>query len=392
MAARGYSLALGFLCLAIYLLARTLIRLAKPTQWEILNHARAVSVCVALSFCANFSFAYANAFLLLAAFFTWLFPRRNCGTIACSRLALACAFPAFVVIYVLVGSVLSTFLRDQLFWGGHSIAKSWNEIHQASFEQAPFNEYLVNPSLGNFLRSLQAHIVGSAITLAVVYFVLLLWTRPLRSFQAKSRLLLAGCLTAVLVLTLATHWLQFKFLKIPLPLERTSLFLVPLSMAIVGAVFSVAPSNVMERAVRGLGTVILCIASVFFIGTLRDSFFRMWRSGADVKAAFPVILKLCRKVGVREVASDQNIAASLNFYKLLYRADDLSEFPNLDNMPSGKAIYVLFQQQYADFIRTEGLQVAYHGPTSDLVVAIRPAQSTRVMFLRNNAPPLRAKR
>jgi hypothetical protein len=98
----------------------------------------------------------------------------------------------------------------------------------------------------------------------------------------------------------------------------------------------------------------------------------MWRSGADVKAAFPVILKLCRKVGVREVASDQNIAASLNFYKLLYRADDLSEFPNLDNMPSGKAIYVLFQQQYADFIRTEGLQVAYHGPTSDLVVAIRP--------------------
>ena len=108
----------------------------------------------------------------------------------------------------------------------------------------------------------------------------------------------------MLVLTLLAHWLQFKLLKIPLPLERTSIFFVPLLTAVTGAVLSVAPSNLMERVVRGLGITILCLTGLFFIGALRDSYFREWRSCADLKAAFPVILDLCRRAGVREVTSD----------------------------------------------------------------------------------------
>jgi hypothetical protein len=85
----------------------------------------------------------------------------------------------------------------------------------------------------------------------------------------------------------------------------------------------------------------------------------------------PTVL-LCRRAGVREVASDLGYPAILNFYRILYKAKDLDEFPNLEKMPSGKPIYVLPEEHYADFIRTEGLQVAWHGPTSGLVVAIRP--------------------
>src|SRR6266481_3844443 len=61
VAARGYGLALGFFSLAVYLFARTLVRLEKPSERDILNYATAISASVALSFCANFSFAYANA-------------------------------------------------------------------------------------------------------------------------------------------------------------------------------------------------------------------------------------------------------------------------------------------------------------------------------------------
>jgi len=369
VAARGYGLALGFLSLAVYLFARALVRLEKPSERDILNYATAISASVALSFCANFSFAYANAFLL-AALLAWAcLEQRKRGVIAYARLALAGTFPASLVVFALTGSVLAGFRRDQLIWGVHSLTQTWGDIYEASF--AELNQYLVNPLLADFLRAFQPLIVPVAASVVIVYLVLLLLTLQLRHIYTRSRLLLAGCLAGVLVLTLLAHWLQFKLLKIPLPFERTSLFLVPLLTAIVGAVLSVAPSSLMERAARGLGVAVLCITSLYFIGALRDSYFREWRICADVKAAFPVILDLCRRAGVREVASDLNYPASLNFYRVLYKVNDLI-FPDLEKIPSGKPIYVLPEYQYADFIRRDGLQVAYHGSVSDLVIVIRP--------------------
>jgi hypothetical protein len=68
VAARGYGLALGFLGLAMYLLAKTIVRTgAEPSERMILNRAAGISVCVGFSICANFSFAFANGFLLLVA-------------------------------------------------------------------------------------------------------------------------------------------------------------------------------------------------------------------------------------------------------------------------------------------------------------------------------------
>jgi hypothetical protein len=378
VAARGYGLAIGFFSLAMYLFAQTLVRLEEPSEREILNHAKAVSACAALSFCANFSFAYTNALLVLVALFTWAWlQQRKRGLIACVHLALACSFPAFVIVFVLTGSVLAGFPRAQLIWGCDSLIQTWSDIHNSSF--ADLNQYLVNPLLAGFLRAFQTYIVGAGAGLGIVYLVLLFLTRQRQYSRSRSRLLLAGSLAVVLVLTALGHWLQFKMLKIPLPFERTSLFFVPLSTAIIGVVLSVAPSNLIERVLRGLGIAILSIAGVYFIGALRDSYFREWRGGADVKAAFPVILDLCRRAGVRDVVSDVNYASSLDFYRVLYKVSDLNEFRNdIEKMPSGKPIYVLAENQYADFIRTEGLQVAYHGPTSDLAVVIRPGTATSV--------------
>ena len=167
-------------------------------------------------------------------------------------------------------------------------------------------------------------------------------------------------------------------MKIPLPLERTSIFVVPLVTALVGASLSVVlfdriPAfNWMARAVRGLGIAILSIAGVYFIGELRDSYFREWRDGAEVKAAFPVLVDLCRRSGVREVPSDLDLTSSLNFYRALYRVSDIDEFRSCETMPPDKSIHVLLASRHGDFMRTKGLQVVWRGAISDLVILVRP--------------------
>ncbi len=378
VAARGYGLALGFLSLAVYLFARTLLRDGEElSEREILNRAIAISACVALSICANFTFAYASGFLLLAAGslagIPWIKQKR--GVLALLRLTAACSFPAIVILVVLAGSALTRFPRDQLFWGTDSLLESWKDIREASFSE--LNPYLVNPLLASFLDVFKRYLFRALAAFGSGYIVLLFVARRrLRESRARSRLLLAGSLTMVLALTVLAHWLQFKLKNIPLPLERTSIFVVPLATALVGASLSVAlfdrvsPFNRMARAVRGLGLTILLITGFYFVGELRDSYFREWRDCAEVKAAFPVVVDLCRRAGVREVPSDPNLTSSFNFYRVVYRVTDIDEFRSCETMPPDKSIYVVLESRYGEFMRTKGLQVAWRG--TFLVVLVRP--------------------
>ena len=70
VAARGYGLAIGFLSLSLYLIARMLFAWDGASERKILKTAVAASVAGALSFCANFSFAYVNG-ALIAVLFVW---------------------------------------------------------------------------------------------------------------------------------------------------------------------------------------------------------------------------------------------------------------------------------------------------------------------------------
>jgi len=374
VAARGYGLALGFLGLAIYLLAREVVRTnPKRSEGEILSYAAAISACVGLSICANFSFALVCGSVLLVAgslSWVWMFGQ-NLGARAWARLALRCLVPVFMILLILAGSALTHFPRKQLFWGADSLKYMFLEIRSSSFLE--LNPYLVNPLLANFFHKFEGYAVILFTVSVTLYLVMLLvFRRQLRESSARSRLLLAGSLASVLAFAVGAHWLQFKLLKIPLPLERTSIWIVPLFVAAIGTVLSVAPSHRMQGALRGLGVVSLAITAFYFIGELRDSYFHEWKSCAEVKTAFPVIVDLCRRANVREVPSNFNVTPSLNFYKSLYKVSDIDQFSNFEKMPLDKSIYVLEESQYADFIRAEGLQIAWHGSASDLVVLVRP--------------------
>ncbi len=383
VASRGYGLALGFLSLAVYLFASTLIEEqgqadGSKARWR----AAGISTCVGLSICASFPFAYASGFLLLVAVslagISWA--ARERGVLGLGRLVGAHLFPAAVVLLVLAGSALTQFRRDELTWGSDSLAVSWKDIREASFLE--LNPYLVNPLLANILDAFKDRVLQAMAAFGTGYIILLLAARRhLGTSPARPRLMLAGSLTLVLVLTVLACWLQFKLMGIPLPLERTSIFVVPLATVLVGAAVaalpfgSPAPFRTMALAVRGVGIAVLSISGVFFIGEIRDSHFREWKEGADVRAAFPVILDLCSRLGVRQVASDPDRTSGLKFYRAANKAEDQVEFVYSEVMPADKTIYVMLENRYGEFMRKENLQVAWRGPGTPLVVLIRPKPS-----------------
>jgi len=374
VAARGYGLALGFLNLAIYLLARLLVTVERDVGGRpVLACASAISACTGLSVCANLSFSYAVFFLLvvtavISAGFMW---RKKHGPWELVKLGLACTMPALLVLLVLGGSAVTRFPRSQLFWGTHSLPEAYIEIRRSAFTE--INPFLVNPLVATVLRAFEARAIRLLSIPCIVYFALLFFIRRRRRDQStRWRFRFSVCLTAVLVITIGAHWLQFKLLGIPLPLERTGLWIVPLFTALLGSALSEAPSDAVERLIRGAGIASLAVAAFYFVGELRDSFFNEWRSGAEIKMAFPVVVELCRKANVREVPSSFNLTPSLNFYKTLYKPNDIDGFVNIDPMPANRPIYVLEESLYADFIRSQGLLITWHGSISDVVVAIRP--------------------
>ena len=119
---------------------------------------------------------------------------------------------------------------------------------------------------------------------------------------------------------------------------------------------------------------ILLLSGLYFVGELRDTHFNEWKNDADIQSAYPVVVDLCRRMGLREVAVDQNLATSFNFYRDVYRTPDVDEFPNLDKMPSDRKLYVLPEPFYGDLIREQGLQVVWRGHISNMVVLVRPVK------------------
>jgi hypothetical protein len=359
VAARGYGLAIGFFTLALYVIVRMLAQ-----ERYTVAGACTASICVGLSFCSNFSFAYANAFLM-GVFLAWTLWRQPS-----LRLAAACVLPALIIVFVITGSVLLDFPKSQLYYGAHSLTQMWNRIRDSSF--GPLNDYLVNRLLAVALQGISPFLVRIGVVVTLCMAALLALRR-----QFWPGLRVSAYASTVFGLTLLAHWVQFKLGKIPLPLDRTSLFIVPLALVIAGAVLSVDALKPWERAIRTMGIATLVISAVYFTGSIRDSYFLEWKFGADVNSVFPVAADLARKAGQREIQSTWQYSRSLEFYQHLYGVKDLQIVNYLDQPPPGKDIYVLQPNDHEEFIKKESLQIVYRGPISNVVIAIRPCKNTK---------------
>ena len=169
-------------------------------------------------------------------------------------------------------------------------------------------------------------------------------------------------LLGILAATIGAHWLLLKWLRVPLPMDRTAIWIVPLCVLAIGAAAS------GRRAL----TVMLYVMSFYFLLCLRLNYFKEWNWDADVNKIYPVLAWYNHNYGVRDVASNWMYGSSLNFYRVQSGSESFGEIESPLQIPGDRSLYVLCYPFDEDFIKRQRLRVVYHAPNTDAVVAVRP--------------------
>jgi hypothetical protein len=341
VAARGYALALGFL----------MCMLAVAAYPRLDRAACALcSVCAALSFAANFAFAFVDAFAMLAIL-TWACARTP-ATQTRLRLLGACVLPGLLVsVFLSVPAVLH-FPKGELNYGTHSLGEMFATVAQASLYQ--LNPQIVNPLLYRLLDHVKPFLLPAILVLAVWQ-----WARWRPAFS--------GALLGILAAAVGAHWLLLKLFRVPLPMDRTAIWIVPLCVLAIGA----AALN------RRPLTLMLYVMSFYFLLCLRLNYFKTWDWDADVNRIYPVLAWYNHTYGVRDVATNWEYGAALNFYRVQSGGESFGEIESPVQLPTDRSLYVLNYPFDEDFFKQQHLRVVYHAPNTDAVVAIRPEAETK---------------
>ena len=362
VAARGYSLAMAFLMAALVTVAWSQHpEFRAQQQWPVERIGAACSVCVALSFAANFSFAFVDGAALLISF-VWLC-RRPGGVRPRLRLLAACTVPGLVVTLFLTISVIAHFSKTELRFGAWSMGEMWGSVQRDSLYE--LNPQIVNPFLLEVAQRVKRFLFPLLLAFALWRaFVSIRSRRAGQDLQTAWLRSLGAFLGAVFGLAMFAHWMAFRRFRLLLPMDRTTLFLALLCTMLVG-VAAALPGP----ATRGL-TAMLFVVSFYFLGCLRLGYFKEWRWDADVNKVYPVLAYYSRTCGVREVVSDWKYHSALRFYQLLEGRDTISEIRYSIRIPDDGQVYVLDWGFQEDTIKRLGLRVVYRAPSTDVVVAI----------------------
>lgn len=365
VAARGYSLAIGFLLAAVALITKMVL------SGEVSpNKCVWVSIFLALSFAANFSFAIANGCVLLL-FFLWAARREKIRP-----LAISCFVPGFVVAFVLVGSVVWTWPKGQLYFGSQHLSEMWAGLRDTSFDN--LNPEVLNPLLFSWLSYVQPVLPY----LAILTIVALLITVEIRRFRSRPRfkdesLTLMRLFAGIAILTIFLHWTALRLFHLLLPKDRTALFLVPLMTLALAAALEICCRSSARDYIRTAAIGVTILVAIYFIGCIRLGYFKEWRFDAASKQVYWILDDLHRRCGAVTFVTNWRYNSTLNFYRTAYGNHSLPEFTaSFDTFPSGKDVYVMFFPDTQEFMKKEGLHVIYHDEPSAIAVAIRGCAAT----------------
>ena len=380
VAARGYSLAIGFFLAAVAVIATAMI--TTGNEAKLIRQCVAVSALLALSCSANFSFAIANG-TMLTIFSLWAV-RQKLGSAQRVRLAVASYAPGLLIGFILCGSVLTSWPSGELYFGSKQMSEMWSSLATGSFDV--LNPNLVNPLLLRAIHPIQRFgpwLVLGAGLLLFGRMEIIRRSKPAAKSQPPGDLVRLMVLVSAVVLFL--HWLAFKILQIPLPKDRTALFFLPLfTLALAGSLafdLRAATRPILARCALGL----LAITSFYFIGCLRLGYFKEWKFDSDTKTLYWILSDLRERCGIEKFGIDWRYDLSLNFYRENYAAGSLNEFSRSTSgeLPPDRDAYAIFLPTSQEFIRQQKLQVIYHNDFSDAAVAIRgcPGQPSHAAAL-----------
>jgi hypothetical protein len=365
VAGRGYSLADAFLLLAI----------AVPVFYRVKGRPSRRTCCVlaslglGLSFTANFSFAFVDfaAFLFIVS---WAVRRREGESTA--RVVAYCTLPGLSVALLICGYTLAHWRSGELWFGARSFSEMTRGLVDASL-------YQLDPRFGQsawyqiveLLKPWLLPLLGILCVCQVVVTRLQgSWFRDERTPWLGK---LAAALAGIATLSLLMHWLAFRVFKLPLPMGRTGIYLVPLCTLVAGIIGAEPTRSAVSRWLRRSITAVFICLACYFLLCLRMNYFKEWEWDADVKDVYPVLVRLKQTYGVTDIGTSWLFVASLNYYRVQSNREDFPEFmASLPDPPPGKSIYVLHRVTERAFLENEKLVVVYRGKSTDVVIAVKP--------------------
>jgi hypothetical protein len=389
VAARGYGLALGFLTTAIVIMCEGLAE-RPASRRQLLMRMAVISACLALSFVANFSFAFviSASYCLFLGFWAasqWPYVR-DTPTGAAAPLYLqmgAALLPGASIVAALGGWTLLHWPKGQLVVGSSSFAELWNTFLAFTFPE--LNGRILPPSLINKVMPWGPVLPWALITICVLQIIYLVIRRKQwRNRPSANRAARAGVyLGAVIIITLFMHWLAFRFAGLLMPKGRTSVFLLPLCLMVVGIVANLPHVDTLGRTLQWATVAILFVGSAYFFGCLRVHFFLEWRFNADVEETYRKLVQITGAGRRVDIPSEFEYTSALNYYREYFHDDSFGPFWLYDNprsapnthykpYPLDQPVYVLAFPQDGEFAAEQHLKVVYRGSVSDVVIAMKP--------------------
>jgi hypothetical protein len=377
VAARGYGLATGLLLCAIALQAWCYLKW--PNIPGTLIAASAISsLCLALSFTANFAFAFVEVAAFLLLIFAGLYRARRCQTPDRRKLewqvAAASILPGALAILLLPSWTLLHWEPGVLSDGGTSLRETIRSVVEASLYQ--LNPQVANPIVYGFLNAVKPFLIPTLCGLAVLQLVLILVGGGREHDERVRKLLAVGavCLGALAICFLL-HQAAYSLFHLLIPRNRTAIFVAPLATLAIGVIASIPPRSEVARFGRGALLAAFCITALYFVMCLRLTHFKEWQYQEDVKRAYDVVAWYNHNRGVENVEVSWYYYGALRFYGEVSGRETLASLTTSGNSshPLDKQLYVLNYAFEHDFIDAQKLKIVYHGPRSDLVVAIPPS-------------------
>ncbi len=383
VAARGYGLATAFLLAAIALPAWCYFEW--PNRPKTLIVASALSsLSIVLSLTANFSFAFIDFFvylLLTAAALLRARQSTDAGRKLYTQVLAACVLPGFLILLFLPSWTLLHWRAGQLFDGGTSLKETLHTVVEASLFR--LNPLVANPIIYSALDAIKRFLIPAAGELALLQLVLLLIAFKRGAFKRAGHrrdertlglfALTALCLGA-LVLALLAHQLGYALFRVLIPRHRTAVFIAPLVTLAIGAIASIRPPSLPGRLTRYALLTVLSVTAVYFLMCSRLTYFREWQYQEDVKRGYDVMSWYIHNRNVHDVEVTWWYYGALHFYQYVTGDQDTASLNNTGSAdhPLDKQLYVLNNTFDGHFIGANKMKILYHGPRTDLVVAVLP--------------------
>ena len=376
VAARGYSLAMAFLLWMIVIAARYQARDAEARQGELWRTCALLSVSAALSVCANFSFAIADGLTALGLLI-WI-----CREHRREYLKIVAAFllPGLAVACFLAGPVVLAWPRSQLTWGADSLLQMFRSLIRASLFDP--NEYLLlHPQLRHYFVHFGTFLYPLLAAFVIWRAVMLLLETPPDAREWRVAGAVAVICGSAWLAAVACHEFLLLAYGIPLPLDRTALWVALLFLIGAGALAAPRLPSAVGRASGMALTAVLVLLGGYNLSCLRLSYFNEWKYDADMKNVYGVLATYNHNQHVEKVSANWRYVSALNCYRAMSGRETIEKIPNgpavVNDYPAGYQAYVVFYPVDQDFVNRTGLKVAYHDEFSGVAVAVRPEAASQ---------------